>query len=423
MCMRRVCLLAWISVLGCSHTAGSAATEAPARYLYVWAGDQSGAGPDFLAVVDVDSGSLTYGAVIATEPVGVGGGMPHHLEYELPASGSLLFGNAHHHEHILLFDFAQADRPRLVRTLVPPSALRYPHDFLRLANGNVLAGFLRSDGASPAAGDGTLPGGHGGLAEYDPGGRLLRTASAAVDTLDMPVRTYGMAVLPELDRLITTSAAMMEPLSANVVQLWRVSDLALLETLQVPPALLPDGATLALGNDLPFVPRALPDGTVLLHAYGCGVYRVTGIDSDTPGIDNVHTIDTRAAPADGWGACGVPLLIDHYWIVPAGRLNTIIVLDISDPALPVEASRLETGAQFRPHWLASDPGSSRLIVGAEEGGEDRMLMALFDRDTGRLSWDESFRAPDGTPGISFRRDRWPHGDTGPAFAHAALFRP
>jgi hypothetical protein len=52
-----------------------------------------------------------------------------------------------------------------------------------------------------------------------------------------------------------------------------------------------------------------------------------------------------------------------------------------------------------------------------------MLMARVDPATGRLWWDESFRSPDGSLGVSFRRERWPHGETGEAFGHAALFRP
>jgi hypothetical protein len=62
-------------------------------------------------------------------------------------------------------------------------------------------------------------------------------------------------------------------------------------------------------------------------------------------------------------------------------------------------------------------------VGAENGGENRMLMALIDSTTGKLRWDESFRSSDGALGVSFVREQWPHGATGEAFGHAALFRP
>ncbi|HEV2125128.1 MAG TPA: hypothetical protein VGW38_20450, partial [Chloroflexota bacterium] len=331
----------------------------------------------------------------------------------------LLCGNAHHHEQILLFDWKHAERPRLVRTLSPPPPLRYPHDFIRLSNGNVLVGFLRSEGPSPMPGDTILPGGHGGVAEYDPSGRLLRVASAADSTVSVPIRTYAFAVRPEIDRFVTTSAAMMEDYSADVVQVWRLSDLTLLRTLAVPPAWLPSGEILPNGHELPFEPRVMPDGSVLLNTYRCGVYRVTGVDTPEPQIRNVYAFDV----ADREGACGVPVVVGHYWIMPVGRGNRLVALDIRDPERPREVSRLMADTTFRPHWVAKDPGSDRLIVGAENGGENRMLMARLDPRTGRLSWDESLRSQDGSLGISFRRSRWPHGDTGEAFGHAALFRP
>jgi len=43
--------------------------------------------------------------------------------------------------------------------------------------------------------------------------------------------------------------------------------------------------------------------------------------------------------------------------------------------------------------------------------------------TGRATRGATLRAPDGALAISLAREEWPHGRTGPAFAHAALFRP
>ena len=119
--------------------------------------------------------------------------------------------------------------------------------------------------------------------------------------------------------------------------------------------------------------------------------------------------------------CGVPVVVGRHWIMSVGGLNTLVALDVSDPARPVEASRLFADSVFRPHWLAADASSDRIIVGAENGGENRMLMARLDTATGRLTWDESFRSKDGGRGVSFVRDAWPHGATGEAFGHAALF--
>lgn len=398
------------------------ASAPPARYLYAWLGDKDERDTDFLAVIDVAPASPTYGQVVATEPVGMGGTMPHHTEYELPGPGRLLFANGHHHERIFLFDTDSAPRPRLVRTLPPVPPFRYPHDFLRLPNGHVLVGFLRSEGASPTPGDTLRPGGHGGIAEVDGQGRVVRTASAGTPGLDAPVRVYAFAPRPDVDRLVSTSAPMTEGNWANVVQIWRLSDLTLLHTLEVPPARLADGTTLRYGNLLPFEPRVMPDGSVLLNSYGCGVYRVTGLETATPAITNVHTIDVRAVGND-MGDCGVPVVVGRYWVMPVGGLSALVTLDVSDPARPREVARLEADTGFKPHWLARDPGSDRLVVGAEDGGEDRMLIARLDARTGRLRWDETLRSADGSLGISFRRERWPHGATGEAFGHAALFRP
>jgi hypothetical protein len=403
-----------------SRPAESSGSAAPARFLYVWAGDTDERDPDFLAVVDVRPGSSTYAQVLSTVPVGMRGSMPHHLEYQLPPSNQLLFANGHHHEAIFLIDFADAEHPRVVRTLTPPPPLRYPHDFVRLPNGRLLVGYLRSEGPSPQPGDTTMPGGHGGLAEVDSVGNVLTIRSAADSTVQVPIRPYAFAILPELDRFLVTSALMLEDTSADVIQVWRLSDLTLLRTVPVPEPQLPDGRTLQGGNGLPFEPRVLPDGrSVFMNSYRCGFYHITGIDTDHPTVRSVYAIDTP----DQRGACGVPVMVGPYWIMTVGRAHMLVSLDIRDPARPIEVSRLVADTLFRPHWLAKDPGSDRLIVGGENGGESRMLMARVDERTGRLSWDESFRSPDGALGISFVREQWPHGATGEAFGHAALFRP
>ncbi len=382
-------------------------------------------------MVDVREGSKTYGKLLSTVPVDQKGSMPHHFEYQLPPPGELLFANAHHTEANLLIDFSRATHPRVVATIRPPAPLRYPHDFIRLSNGHVLIGYLRSEGLSPVPGDSDLPGNHGGIAEFDGRGNFIRLASAAVPSALQPIRPYAFALLPDSDRMVTTSASMMETNSADVVQIWRLSDLKLLHTLNVPPALLPngkevlskadDGTLKPSGHRIPFEPRLMADGSVLLNAYGCGFYRVTEIASDNPRIANVYTIDS--GQVEDFPGCGVPVIVGKYWLMPVGAAHMIVTLDISDPAHPVEVARLKAPGEFHSHWLAKDAGSNRLILGQEMGHEDRMLMLRLDASTGRLSWDEAFRSEDGSLGISFKRKSWPHGDSGEAIGHAALFRP
>lgn len=396
----------------------------PARFLYVWAGDKDEKESDFLAVVDVRRDSPTYAQVLTTVPVGMTGTLPHHLEYALPPAGQTLYANGHHHEAIFRFDISDAEHPKLVGTADRPGPLRYPHDFARLADNSLLVGYLRSDGPSPTPGDTNVPGNHGGVAHVTPDGHVIRWASAADKSLTEPMRAYAFAVLPRIDRFIVTSAPMMEDHSADAIQVWRLSDLTLLRTLIVPPARLPDGRVLAMGHSYPFEPRVIPDGSVLLSTYGCGFYRITGIDRE-PEMHNVYTIDipVTRVPADRRAACGVPVISGHHWVMSVGRMNMLVTLDIADPEHPREVSRLLADSTFRPHWMAKDPGSDRIIVGAENGGENRMLMARLDDRTGRLTWDETFHGTDGTLGVSFVRKSWPHGETGEAFGHAALFRP
>lgn len=393
--------------------------DTSSRFLYVWAGDKDEKDSDFMAVVDIRPSSATYADVIATEPVGVSGSLPHHMEYQLPDSGSLLFVNGHHHETIFLFDTRNAEHPRLVRQIMTVAPYRYPHDMVRKPNGVVLVGYLRSDGPSPLAGDSTLPGGSGGIAELDSSGSVRRAISAADSSIKVPIRPYSFALLPGIDRMVMTSAPMMEDTSADVVQIWQLTPLKRLQTIQLPPARLASGGVLPRGHAMPFEPRLMEDGSVLLNAYGCGFFRVTDIGADSARIENVYTIDI---PSDQLGSCGVPVVEGRYWVMSVGALHSLVTLDITDPAHPREVSRLFADSVFRPHWLAKDPGSDRIVVGAENGGESRMLMARLDARTGKLSWDETFKSKDGLRGVSFVRTRWPHGETGEAFGHAALFR-
>lgn len=429
---RAVAAVALWSLAGCiapgpeiapAPAPSASALPSPARYLYVWAGDKDERDEDFFAVVDVRRESPTYGQVLETVPVGMRATLPHHLEYELPAPGRALFGNGHHHEAIFRFDVSQAEKPRLLgmADAVPP--LRFPHDFVRLPNGNVLVGYLRSDGPSGVPGDTLLPGAAGGIAEMNDDGRVVRWALAGDSTLPYPMRPYAFALLPRHNRFVVTSAPMMEDYTADAVQVWRLSDLTRVSTLPMPPARLPDGRVLANGHELPFEPRVMPDGSVLLNTFGCGFYRMTGI-GDRPEIHNVYTIDPGSrVPAGKRAGCGIPVVAGRFWVMAVGRMNALVTLDVADPEHPREVSRLLADSTFRPHWMAKDPGSNRIVVGAENGGENRMLIALVDPATGALRWDESFRSPDGTLGVSFAREEWPHGATGEAFGHAALFRP
>src|SRR6202167_6681626 len=78
-------------------------TAAPGHYLFAWTGDAALKGNDFLAVIDADPASPSYGHLVTT----IGTDQPtmrvHHTEYTMPASG-MLFANDHDAGRTFIFD-------------------------------------------------------------------------------------------------------------------------------------------------------------------------------------------------------------------------------------------------------------------------------------------------------------------------------
>lgn len=396
----------------------------------MFAGAADTTASDFLAVVDLKD---QVGKVVGATPTGMTMSLPHHMEYQLPPDGELLFMNAHHHETSLLVDVSTPTAPRIVKTFAPPSPLRFPHDYTRTPSGTRLVGFLRSNGKSIDTTESEDPGNAGGIAEYSRDGVLLRTAMAgnaksgattASHGDSVSVRPYAFALPPNTDRIVVTSAPMMEATSADVVQIYRYSDFKLLKTIPLPLGKLPNGTVVTGAERAGFGPRVLPDGSVFFNSYGCTFYRLTDIASDNPKLTMFFALDTpEPKPNHLRGACGIPILYGRYWINPVGKLHAVVVLDISDPNVPREVGRLSTPDTFSPHWLARDPQSNRLVLGAELGGEEGFYVLRMNEQTGKLTFDSAFSAEGKAGYISLKEQTWPQGLKGAAWGHAALFLP
>ncbi|HEX6251661.1 MAG TPA: hypothetical protein VFZ56_09535 [Gemmatimonadaceae bacterium] len=376
----------------------------PARFLYAWTGDADRKDSDFLAIIDAREGSATYGHVLKTVPAGASGLYPHHTEQML--SGTQFFANGFTHRTVI-WDAADPLAPRLTGELEHVHGFHHVHSFLRLDDGNVLA--------TVQYGDSTVPGNPGGIALFNPQGKVLRTSSSADAAFPgARIRTYSLDANRASDRILTVSSPMDDERTADVFQLWRLSDLALLRTVRLEPE--PDSS-----EAYPFEARFLAGGrTALMSTYYCGLYFLRDLDTGAPTARLVH----RFATENGNRGCGVPLVVSHYWVMPVAYGAAVIVLDVADPERPREVSRLQMDTTFRPHWLSPDPGSDRIVLVDQGDNGAPVLMLRLDRATGALRYDQAFRdAGSARPGVSFRREGWPHGASGHAVPHGTFFVP
>ena len=367
-------------------------------YLLVWAGDDDKKASDFLAVIDADRGSSAYGAVVATKPTGMAGTMPHHTEDMVPPDRHLL-ANGFDAGQTWLFDVRRPRRPEILGSFGGLNGYEHPHSYIRLPNGHVLATF-QDHGEHQT----------GGLVELTERGRFIQSGSAVDPAAPAAfIQVYSVAALPALDRAISTDTSMMDDkLPGGKVQLWRLSDLKLLKTFDLPP-----GPT---GNENQWTgePRLLPDGSVYVHTFHCGLYRLTGLENDRPQAVLVYRFE-----GDN---CAVPLVVGHWWLQTVPAVHGIVVLDISDPAHPKEASRLTLDDKQKPHWLGLEPGGKRVVVNSGQYGEHRLFIADFNANTGTLTLDAKFRdRGSDRPGISMDGKTWPHGFHGNAYPHGTVF--
>ncbi len=429
-------LAAALTATGCSQSDQGSTIEltGASPHLFLLVGDQDERDEDFALVLNVDPSSGQRGTAISSLPIGHKASMVHHTEYVAPPKGEAMFMNAHHHELTLLVNFSEPNNLSLAGSIEPPAPLRFPHDYARTRSGTRLVGFLRSEGAAPNSDETANPGNHGGIAEYSARGELIRTVSAAVAGQSKAVRPYAFRMVPDLDRFVVTSAPMMESSWADVIQIYSYSKFELLHTLELEVGIDHRGNAVSGLNGAAFGLHTLSDGSIFLNSYGCNFYHLTDIGTAEPNLQLVYSLETDPEADEGRirGACGVPLLIGDFWVQPVGAKQEVVVLNVADPTSPAEVFRLATPEDFSPHWLGKDPAGNRLILGAELGGEQGFYMLRIDQETGRIEYDPDFADyrsesvfnifREKSKGyISLDRSDWPHGSTGPAWGHAAVF--
>src|SRR5215471_10436330 len=167
------------------------------KHLFVWAGDQARANPDFLAVIDFDEHSRRYGKVVTTVPLpspGASGNEPHHVglsaDGNVLATGGLL-SVLKGQKEIFFFDLSNPGHPRFLSSADPPlSAIT--DEFYALPGG----GFLVTMMGGPA---GHAP---GRVVEFDRSLRIVaeHPASPPEDGFN----PHGISVRPELNLMASS---------------------------------------------------------------------------------------------------------------------------------------------------------------------------------------------------------------------------
>jgi hypothetical protein len=317
----------------------------------------------------------------------------------------LLFANGFGSGQSFIFDLTDPARPRLAGQFGDLEGYTHPHSFLRLPSGDILATFQMRHEAG-----GMRP---GGLVELTPTGKVVRSSSANAPDLDPTTRVYSAGIVPALDRIVTTTTDMhgSSPASRQV-QIWRLSDLRLLQTITLPNG--PRGDESMLTAE----PRLLSDGrTVLVSTFSCGLYLMVGLEGETPTGRLLASFPRKTGTN-----CAIPVVAGHYYLVTVPAWNAVVSLDITDPTAPHEVSRLTLEPDDMPHWIAISPDHRRLVITGYRGMKHRVMLARFDPVTGQLALDQRFREEGArAPGYAMTHKTWPHGSTAEGIPHGAVF--
>jgi hypothetical protein len=130
-------------------------TDNAENTLLVWAGDQAHIAPDFVAVIDFDRSSPTYGKVLRTVPLSGAsavGNEPHHVglsrDGRTLALGGLL-SVLRGQDQVFFFDVSDPRHPTFIRSDNPPQS-SITDEFGALSNGGFLVSFMGGpNGTSP----------------------------------------------------------------------------------------------------------------------------------------------------------------------------------------------------------------------------------------------------------------------------------
>jgi 56kDa selenium binding protein (SBP56) len=332
------------------------------KTLYIWAGDQARVRPDFLAVIDFDELSPTYGRVlrrVLLPPPGNVGNEPHHChlsaDKNILACGGLL-SVLSGQNGIFFFDVSHARHPVfLFSTSAPKSSVT--DDFLPLPTG----GFLVTQMGSATGGT------PGRLAEFDD--KLDLVAEYPVRPPKDGFNPHGISASFRRNLLVTSDfinpVTTLNGVHGDDVKLrgsLRFWDLAKREITRT--VFLPE----ALGTmDVKLIPRDPHGRAVTVNMFSGLVYTVDPTDgSVVQSFDCKDIVPHIEVPVRGGMVqlLAMPKSGDRL-IFASFQAGQIGMLDISDRTHRngfVQKAIVNLGVDAGPHDIALTKDDARLVV-------------------------------------------------------------
>jgi selenium-binding protein 1 len=311
------------------------------KYLYLFCVDADAKDDDFVAVIDVDPDSDTYGTITYTLDLGSKGNETHHWGYTDDRTriwaGGLLSSR------IWILDVAtDPARPRIEKVLdrVPgETGLSGPHTYYALP-GRMLINFL-------GAADGGLP---AGMAEFTNDGKFIRR----IDNPSDAPYGYDVAVKPGLNRMVSSSFTPLrnykKPLAemdlkdfGRELVVWDFKGRTPLQVGKAGLAPLEVRWSLKPENNFGFTNCALDNSLWMFRGLSDGSYEFKKV------------ADTGALPADLRQSPD-----DRYLFVSCFGDNRLQQWDVSDPDHPRLFSTVAPGVQ--PNMMHVTGDGRRMYV-------------------------------------------------------------
>ena len=205
----------------------------PEKVMYLWTLPATpNGGPDFLAVIDVNLASATYGKILKKVHVGSSGNEAHHMGYT--DDRTKIWAASLNSNRFFIFDVgADPMNPKLIRTIdnvAMTTGLSGPHTPYAIPGRMLVSMASGPDGSGP-----------GGIAEFTNDGEFV----ASYKTTNHP---YETVIKPEFNRMITSAwfpqKTFMSPLdkwdpkewsNPNTMQVWDLKARKVIQTLTGEP--------------------------------------------------------------------------------------------------------------------------------------------------------------------------------------------